>query len=160
MDSKKTSKAIEGIGQESIDRSESPVIRGKTASESPVYPKSLPPVTPGVRDTGHSAYIETPSGEETPTGLSAESDGYFAVYNTARSDSPSAASAAAAGARSPEELLDKLSLSKTQTSQGDARQSDPRVAHPNLNLSGGIISATFVVPFAVKSIKDSGWVCS
>lgn len=154
MDSRKASRAIEGLEEDLLSRSDSPMIRGKKAGESPQQP-GPPPVTPGVRETGHSAYLETPSADDALAEPSASSDSYFQGAITPRQDT---ALVKSDDVKTPQGLLDKLSLSKTQSPRGDSRQSDPKSAHSNLNLSGGIISATFVVPFTVKSIKDSGWV--
>ncbi|KAF2664637.1 alpha,alpha-trehalose-phosphate synthase-like protein subunit Tps2 [Microthyrium microscopicum] len=136
--------------------SESPAFRGKSALESPISTKSPPPVTPGVDAAGFSAYTER---QNTPLAKPFhrphhDADSYFGGSETPRPVSPTMV---AAGAKSPEELLRRLSLSKSSTEGTSSRNVDPRAAHPNLNLSGRILSATFVVPFNIKFINDNQW---
>ncbi|KXT17821.1 hypothetical protein AC579_5319 [Pseudocercospora musae] len=77
-----------------------------------------------------------------------------------RPSAPSAesgASQAAAGARSAEELLRRLSLTP-QPSRPDAELMDPRSAHPSLSLSGNVISAAFCLPYNVGYTTTGEWV--
>lgn len=67
---------------------------------------------------------------------------------------PSSPSEAAAGARSPEEVLRRLSL---RDARPDVHENDPRKTHPSLNLSGHVISATFCVPYKVGYCPDAEW---
>lgn len=62
---------------------------------------------------------------------------------------PTSPSEAAKGARSGEELLRRLSLTGERQQHPDLADVDPRAAHPNLNLSGTIISAAFAVPYSI-----------
>jgi hypothetical protein len=70
------------------------------------------------------------------------------------------ASGATGTARSPEELLRRLSLNAqiapTLTSQ--PRDWNPRDAYPELGLSGNVISATFCVPYKIRYGSDGAWV--
>jgi hypothetical protein len=67
-------------------------------------------------------------------------------------DSPSAV---ASGARSRAELLRRMSRSSNELNLVDA---DPRAAHPTLGLSGGVISATFCIPYCIGLRKGADWV--
>jgi trehalose 6-phosphate synthase/phosphatase len=63
----------------------------------------------------------------------------------------------AAGARTGEELLKRLSVSSESTKKHDLADVDPRAAHPGLNLSGKLISATFAVPYNLNYSKGNDW---
>jgi trehalose 6-phosphate synthase/phosphatase len=64
----------------------------------------------------------------------------------------------AQGARSPEELLRRLSMADASSkAAGTAKVVDPRTTHPSLNLSGNVISAAFCVPFKVHACPDGEW---
>lgn len=141
--------------------SESPVIRGKTATESPRSTNSFPPVTPGANVAGVSAYHESKQSGVSPSGVRSKKDACppdnaSSYFEGGRSDSPKQGTS---GARSGEDLLRRLSLSRVPTGFAEAQELDPRAAYPNLNLSGRIISATFVVPFNIKYISGGEWVC-
>lgn len=58
---------------------------------------------------------------------------------------------------SGEELLQRLRLADTRPQKTDVSDFDPRIAHPNLNLSGHIISATFCVPYKVAYAPGADW---
>lgn len=116
------------------------------------------PVTPGVHLSGHSAYTNPTHGQQdnalpfdpdtASAGPSWSANSYFAPKEEDRQTSPTEA---AAGAQSGEELLRKLSQvddSSTAYKQ-DLADVDPRAAHPDLNLSGRVISATFTVPYNI-----------
>ncbi|RMX72562.1 hypothetical protein D0869_14489 [Hortaea werneckii] len=51
--------------------------------------------------------------------------------------------------KSSEELLRRFSLSSERSTKNDLADVDPRAAHPNLHLSGHVISATFCVPYKI-----------
>ena len=147
-------------------RTDSPVQRGKTADESPRSSRSFPPVTPGVGLGGVSAYHEnqlnpvpigaTPHQDRDGSGNPKNPDSYFDENAKPRSESPTQI---AAGAKTGEELLRRLSLTHTSPMK-HTKDLDPRASHPNLNLSGRIISATFVVPFKLKFVPGGEWVRS
>jgi trehalose 6-phosphate synthase/phosphatase len=63
----------------------------------------------------------------------------------------------AAGARTGEELPKRLSISSDTPKKHDLADVDPRAAHPNLNLSGKLISATFAVPYNLGYSKGNEW---
>ena len=69
---------------------------------------------------------------------------------------PSSPREAAEGA-SGEELLRRLSLTGQRPTHPDVVDVDPRAAHPNLSLSGHIISATFCVPYKVEYRPGADW---
>ncbi|KAF2495215.1 hypothetical protein BU16DRAFT_527089 [Lophium mytilinum] len=121
------------------------------------------PVTPGVHLAGHSAYIEPgqagestqlPFDENATPGPRWNANSYFAPKDGPRPDSPTEA---AAGARSGEDLLRRLSLIGDTVGKPDLADVDPRAAHPGLNLSGGVISATFCVPYQIGYSPGHDW---
>jgi hypothetical protein len=71
---------------------------------------------------------------------------------------PSSAAGIAAGASSPEELLRRFSLAGRTRKLSDVTE-DPRTLHPNLHLSGNVISATFCVPYRIGYSCNGNWVC-
>lgn len=121
------------------------------------------PVTPGVHMAGHSAYVdpktdqstELPFDPETATpGPQWNANSYFTSKNQAQAGSPTEV---AAGAGSREELLRKMSVIPDPSFQQDLADVDPRAAHPGLNLSGGVISATFTVPYNIGYSPGNDW---
>jgi hypothetical protein len=128
---------------------ESPAIRGKSVMDSPRSQRSLPPVTPGVGPDGTSAYEEK---KKDPSGPPDDAADYFEGQRR-QSASPLLVSATV---KSAQDMLKRLSL-QSQSGAADDK-TDPRVAHPDLNLSGRIISATFVMPFVTKYHDDGTWV--
>jgi trehalose 6-phosphate synthase/phosphatase len=122
------------------------------------------PVTPGVHLAGQSAYIEPSARNEstklqfdpntaTP-GPSWNANSYFAPKDENQAGSPTEA---AAGAQTGEELLRRLSLVKEPSFKEDLADVDPRAAHPNLNLSGRVISATFAIPYNIGYTEGKDW---
>ncbi|KAF2083233.1 glycosyltransferase family 20 protein, partial [Saccharata proteae CBS 121410] len=131
------------------------------------------PVTPGVHAQGHhqegqSAYFESAAPQSHDSALPFDptkatpgpqwnSNSYVAQDGAAKQDKPpSSPTDVAAGARSGEELLRRLSL-VDPSSKRDLADIDPRAAHPNLNLSGGVISATFCVPYNIGYSPGNDW---
>ena len=122
------------------------------------------PVTPGVHLAGHSAYIEPEEhGSDAETPLASASalqnpqsstGSYFAPKPGERSTSPTEV---AAGAQSGEDLLRRLSLIPDPTFKKELADVDPRAAHPGLNLTGRLISATFTLPFNIGYTHDKDW---
>ena len=114
------------------------------------------PVTPGVHLSGHSAYTNPTNGQhdnklpfdpdKASPGPSWSANSYFTPKQEDRAASPTEA---AAGAKSGEELLRRLSgvQDPSASYKQDLADVDPRAAHPELNLSGRVISATFTVPY-------------
>lgn len=110
------------------------------------------PVTPGVHLTGQSAYVEPDTHgrntqlpfdpDKATPGPSWSANSYFA--NQQRADQAPAPTEAANGAANP----------ATKTDLADV---DPRAAHPGLNLSGRIISATFAIPYNVAHSAGNEW---
>lgn len=72
---------------------------------------------------------------------------------------PSSPGEAAAGARSPEELLRRLSITTQNPLDQNVADFNPRETFPELQLSGNVISATFCVPFKIRYGSDGQWVC-
>jgi trehalose 6-phosphate synthase/phosphatase len=69
---------------------------------------------------------------------------------------PSSPSELAAGARSPEEVLRRLSLNGPGQKASSLEDIDP-AQYPNLGLTGNIISATFCVPYKVAYVPGEDW---
>ncbi|KAF2772607.1 hypothetical protein EJ03DRAFT_266456 [Teratosphaeria nubilosa] len=69
---------------------------------------------------------------------------------------PNAPSGATNGATG-EELLRRLSASSQHQQKPDVADVDPRAAHPELNLSGHVISATFCVPYKINYAPGADW---
>jgi len=122
------------------------------------------PVTPGVHLSGYSAYDEPqhnqqntdlPFDPETVTpGPSWSANSYFSPKD--KGGAPSSTEAAA-GASSSEELEQKLDRTQDGTLKHDLADIDPRAAHPDLNLSGRVISATFAVPYNIGYTPGKEW---
>ncbi len=120
------------------------------------------PVTPGVTTTGQSSYFQS----STPPTVNTEgphwnANSYFAARETEPTDSssghpPDSPTKVAEGARSGAELLRRLSL--VDGSRPETAELDPRAAHPALNLTGGLISATFCIPHALEYRSGADWV--
>ncbi|KAI9787634.1 MAG: threalose-6-phosphate phosphatase [Geoglossum umbratile] len=93
------------------------------------------PVTPGVNVSGVSDYFEPHS-------------------HALSQGAPDSPSAAASGARSRADLLRRMSRSSNELNLVDV---DPRAAHPTLGLSGGVISATFCIPYTAGLRREADW---
>ena len=65
-----------------------------------------------------------------------------------------------AGAQDGHEILRRLSMSSGAQSRQSLSDTDPVAANPSLGLSGGVISATFCIPYSVEYRKgaDRAWV--
>jgi trehalose 6-phosphate synthase/phosphatase len=121
------------------------------------------PVTPGVHLAGHSAYMEPKASHDTKLPFDPETvtpgpqwnaNSYFTPKEEQRAGSPTEA---AAGATSREEVLRKMSDIPDPSFKQDLADVDPRAAHPGLNLSGGVISATFAVPYSIGYSPGKDW---
>lgn len=111
------------------------------------------PVTPGI---GVGAYEPSPEGaaDNQPTS-------YFpGRLDLAGEPKHESIADAAPGAESNEAVLRRISLSLDPTRQDSVDELDPRAANPSLGLSGGIISATFCIPYSLRHTKGSEWVRS
>ncbi len=120
------------------------------------------PVTPGVTTDGQSSYFQDPEPSTANTeGPDWNANSYFAPRETDPTDSasahpPDSPTKVAEGARSGAELLRRLSL--VDGGRPEIAELDPRAAHPGLNLTGGLISATFCIPHAVEYRRGADWV--
>jgi trehalose 6-phosphate synthase/phosphatase len=123
------------------------------------------PVTPGVHLTGQSAYIDPNQPESdnqlpfdpekvTP-GPSWSANSYFTDKQAV--DNASTPAEAATGAQSGEEPQQKLNVVPDDATKRDLADVDPRAAHPGLNLSGRIITATFAIPYNIGYSKGNDW---
>lgn len=126
----------------------------RLASTQSIHPGRRPslvniPVTPGIL-----------VGEYDPTSPSESSSYFFVNPSGATSlwNSMAQTPEAPTGAQS-----DKGGL-HTMGQAADARQDeverDPRSENPALNLSGGMISATFCIPYSLQHRKGADWVSS
>jgi trehalose 6-phosphate synthase/phosphatase len=108
------------------------------------------PVTPGIN-------FDTYQPEPTP-GIGASTGGYFAQQreSTATPDlTDLSPSEVAANAKTTENLLQRMSLAAMGRRQS---LSQIRAAHPDLSLSGNIISANFNIPHSLKYNPGGDWV--
>jgi trehalose 6-phosphate synthase/phosphatase len=124
------------------------------------------PVTPGVHLTGKSAYID-PEDIESDTKLPFDPDkvtpgpswnanSYFSGKEQV-ADKAGVTTEAGAGARTEEDVQQKMDPIPDVASQHDLASVDPRAAYPGLNLSGRVISATFAVPYNIGYSKGNDW---
>jgi trehalose 6-phosphate synthase/phosphatase len=123
------------------------------------------PVTPGVHLTGKSAYIDpsdTDSDSQLPfdpdtasPGPSWSANSYFADKQV--TDKAGMSKEAATGAKSGEQVPQKISIIPDGATKHDLADTDPRAAYPGLSLSGRIITATFAVPYNIGYSKGNDW---
>ena len=115
------------------------------------------PVTPGIGNTGQSAYNDE-SRPRKPS-LHWNSNSYFAPKGLAvespMSKPPESPEEAAKGARSGADLLRRLSL--TTPLSPESLDADPKEAFPGLNLTGNVISATVCIPYVVAYRFGADW---
>lgn len=144
--------------------------RESSNQPGPLEPPTQIPVTPGIHlstyhpTSSHESSQSSQSSHAADAGGSRDNPGYFPKVDRGVVASPDpldasvaqSPSQAAAGAKSGHEILRRMSLG----AMGGRRQSmsDFRAAHPDLSLSGNIISATFNIPHALKYRKGSDWV--
>jgi trehalose 6-phosphate synthase/phosphatase len=124
--------------------------------ENPAFnpPMSYNAITPGVSASGACAYdhYETPQWN---------ANSYFApkLSDTAIAEAPSETddpvATAAKGAKTPAELLRRMSL--VGHSRSESFDFDPREQYPSLELTGNVISATFCIPYKVGLAADGKW---
>ena len=139
------------FAEEGAGLAESPRSLGPQRQES-LHPGLHPsltniPVTPGIT---LGAYASEGSGE---------SQSYFTHnINQLRETMAQSPSDAAAGAKSNQEILRRMSLTAGLKRQDSLSEIDPRAANPSLGLSGGIISATFCIPHSLQYRKGADWV--
>jgi trehalose 6-phosphate synthase/phosphatase len=112
-------------------------------SEHPALHPSITnvPVTP-------AAYNEPTAGQGNPP------SSYFPAQSargTARSSNGETA-----GVKSGEDVSGRPGASEP-SDMNDLADTDPRAAHPGLNLSGRIISATFAVPYSLGYSRGNDW---
>lgn len=128
------------------------------------------PVTPGVHTAGHSAYFEQkreegePDQEEFHDDDASPGPNWNANnYHVPKTDdgTPVSPGLAATDAKTAQEAIRKLTMAASGDSgKKELSDVDPRAAHPQLGLSGHIISATFVVPYNISFSPGKDWVSS
>ncbi|KAE9970204.1 hypothetical protein BLS_005008 [Venturia inaequalis] len=125
------------------------------------------PVTPGVHTAGHSAYFEQkreegePDQEEFHDDDASPGPNWNANnYHVPKTDDgpPVSPGLAATDAKTAQEAIRKLTMAASGDSgKKELSDVDPRAAHPQLGLSGHIISATFVVPYNISFAPGKDW---
>ncbi|OJD37081.1 glycosyltransferase family 20 protein [Diplodia corticola] len=122
------------------------------------------PVTPGVHTAGLDAYIQPAAlHDQPPLPFDPAKTSPGPNWNPNSSHAPDADRASsptdvAAGAKSPEEILRRLSRPTLESAEkADLADVDPMAAHPNLNLSGHVISATTCVPYSIAYSPGNDW---
>ena len=83
---------------------------------------------------------------------------YIPPATSSKGRRPSSPSEVAAGARSPEDLLRRLSLATQRPTHSEITGPNPRTTYPGLELSGNVISATFCVPYRISHGSSGKWV--
>ena len=116
------------------------------------------PVTPAAHTAGQDAYFQPQAdSSEPPLPFDPETVTPGPQWNPNTYFPPTQQPA---GTKSAEELLKRLSRSGGDLAQKtDLADVDPQAAHPNLNLSGGVISATSCVPYNISYSPGNDWVC-
>lgn len=112
------------------------------------------PVTPGINFDTYRPHDADDADEATGT----TSPSYFSREATAPShpnDTDLSPSEVAATATTTENLLSRMSLAAMGRRQS---LSQIRAAHPDLHLSGNVISATFNIPHSLVYNKGADWV--
>ncbi|KAL9108400.1 MAG: hypothetical protein Q9227_006861 [Pyrenula ochraceoflavens] len=116
------------------------------------------PVTPGINNTGKSAYGDEVKPQK--PSLHWNSNSYFApkdsVSESPNSKPPESPEEAAKGVQSGAELLRRLSLATPLSPE--SLDQDPKAAYPGLKLTGNIISAAVCIPYAVAFRPGSEWI--
>ena len=113
------------------------------------------PVTPDVSDRGSLSYVQSPAQILEPHRQAQWNCNSYFVPNE-WGEIPDSPARVATGARTSGELLRRLSL--VDSDRPAIHEVDPRTAFPSLNLSGGIISATFCIPHSVGFQSGQEWV--
>jgi trehalose 6-phosphate synthase/phosphatase len=123
------------------------------------------PVTPGVHLSGRTAYFDESAAEKTNSlpfdpetatpGPSWSANSYFSNKQT--QDHAGEQTEKVAGAQTAGEVKSKLGDTANPEAKVDLADVDPRAAHPNLNLSGRVISATFAIPYAIGYSQGNDW---
>jgi trehalose 6-phosphate synthase/phosphatase len=109
------------------------------------------PVTPGIHLGEYAS--ESSSGGSRPT------TGYFQHdISKLRETMAQSPTEAASGATSNRDILRRMSLTGGRKRTHSIAEIDPRAANPTLSLSGGIISATFCIPYSLQYRKGADWV--
>jgi trehalose 6-phosphate synthase/phosphatase len=111
-------------------------------------------VTPGVSASGGCAY-------DNPDPAQGQGADYFTPKSSDDANAAKAAglddpvATAARGARTPAELLRRMSL--IDHARNDSASFDPREEYPSLDLTGNVISATFCIPHKVAFAANGEW---
>jgi trehalose 6-phosphate synthase/phosphatase len=118
------------------------------------------PVTPGVHLSGKTAYFDegtTKNGNELPFDPETATPGPSWSSNSYFSNQQLAGDAATRLGEGADGHQRKEGGASAPAGKRDLVDVDPRAAHPNLNLSGRIISATFAVPYSIGFSPGNDW---
>ncbi|KAH6865239.1 glycosyltransferase family 20-domain-containing protein [Alternaria rosae] len=123
------------------------------------------PVTPGVHLSGKTAYFDESTAEKTNNlpfdpetatpGPQWSANSYFSGQQ--KEGQASTQTERAAGAQTDGDVKSKTSEVSNSNAQPDLADVDPRAAHPGLNLSGRVISATFAIPYSIGYSQGNDW---
>jgi len=131
-----------------------PAVLKKQITRHPALSPSITniPVTPG----GYLGAYEKIEAED--KSLEIDEQNYFTQGFNQSSIMAKSPSDAETGTLSNQEVLRRMSLAPGRERQNSLSDLDPRAAHPSLNLTGGIISATFCIQQSLMYRKGSDWV--
>ncbi|KAM0132086.1 hypothetical protein ACHAP3_006522 [Botrytis cinerea] len=133
-----------------------PAVLKKQITRHPALSPSITniPVTPG----GYLGAYEKIEAED--KSLEIDEQNYFTQGFNQSSIMAKSPSDAETGTLSNQEVLRRMSLAPGRERQNSLSDLDPRAAHPSLNLTGGIISATFCIQQSLMYRKGSDWTWS
>lgn len=120
-------------------------------------------VGPGLRALKNEAYTQATNSTPSLGKMSSEAPSYFdslpgaKAVTTDSSETKSQPVQTAGRASSGMDLLRRLSLTSDSPT---SPETDPRVQHPGLRLSGRLISAAFCIPYKLSFQSGSDWVCA
>lgn len=120
-------------------------------------------VGPGLRALKNEAYIQATNSTPGLEKMSSEAPSYFdglpgaKAVTTDPSETKSQPVQTAGRGSSGMDLLRRLSLTSDSPM---SPETDPRVQHPGLRLSGRLISAAFCIPYKLNFQSGSDWVCA
>ncbi|KAL3419723.1 putative trehalose-6-phosphate synthase [Phlyctema vagabunda] len=135
-------------------QAQSPAARPALESKNSIHPGQHPdilnvPVTPGI----HLGEYASDSSAGGPSYFSHD-------LSKLRSNMAQSPNDTAAGTTSDQDVLRRMSLNDTAKRRDSLSEIDPRAANPSLNLSGGVISATFAIPHSLEYRKGADWALS
>ncbi|QIW98478.1 hypothetical protein AMS68_003996 [Peltaster fructicola] len=134
------------MSQEDISQSP-PVRTGLSIDPNNTAEEDYGPVTPGI----YGPELGNTSPESGYVGHGSLAGG---LHESQQDESRSHSLPNASHTGNPDEVLRRLSLQGQSGHRSRPSEIDPREAHPSLNLSGSVISASFCVPYKVAYAED------